>query len=229
MAIEVLSTRELSRPLMERALSKGLHIMVSPFIRTEPLENVEVQQEIELAAGLCANVVFTSANAVEAVAAQLSFQPDWEIFCLGHATANRARKFFPELKIHAGGDDASELAAIILQHEEIEEVIFFCGDRRREELPQALCKGGLAVQEIVVYHTIALPHRVKGNFAAVLFFSPSGVQSFFASNKPDPSMPVFALGPTTAAALSEVCKNPVVTAASPTPEALMNELIDYFF
>ena len=229
MSVEVLSTRELSKTLCEKAASKGIHINISAFIKTEPVENVEVQQEIEAAAALSATVAFTSSNAVEAVAAQLSFLPDWRIFCLGHATADRARALFPELKINSGGDDASELAEIIMQQEEVEEMIFFCGDRRREELPLALKNAGILVQEIIVYQTLAIPHRVKGDFSAVMFFSPSGVHSYFASNQPDPSLPLFAIGPTTAAAIHEHCGNPVIIADSPAPEAMLNELIEYFF
>jgi len=229
MSVEVLSTRELSQPLCAEAASKGIEITVSAFIKTEPVENVEVQQEIEAAAALCASVVFTSANAVESVAAQLGFEPDWRIFCLGHATAFRAQKLFPDLEIISVGENATELAEFILQQEHVEEVIFFCGDRRRAELPLTLRKAGVAVQEVIVYQTVSLPHRVKGKFSAVLFFSPSGVQSYFASNEPDVSLPLFAIGPTTAEAIRERCGNEVIVADSPTQEAMLNELIDYFF
>jgi uroporphyrinogen-III synthase len=47
------------------------------------------------------------------------------------------------------------------------------------ELPKLLKQQDVEVNEIVVYHTIPIPHKLSKITAAVLFFSPSAVESLF--------------------------------------------------
>ncbi len=155
--IEILCTRQIGQPLKDLCTSKNIFIDSISFITTEPIETVEVQQEIENALILSTPVVFTSMNAVEAVAEFLfDEQPDWRIFCIGNTTLQLAKKYFGEHKIAGTANDASELAEVILAEGDIEEVIFFCGDKRRDELPEILKKNNIEVNEIVVYETIPM-------------------------------------------------------------------------
>jgi len=165
--------------LIKDAASKKIFIEVVSFIRTEPIRSIEIKQEIEQAFMLTATVVFTSANAVEAVAAELGEQkPGWKIFCMGHATRQLAGKYFGKNLIIESADNARELAELII-HKADSEVIFFCGDQRRNELPDLLRKNNIRVKEIVVYQTIATPCKIEKKYDGILFFSPTGVQSFF--------------------------------------------------
>ena len=85
--IKILCTRSVSPEMIGSAASMGIVIDTLPFITTEPIENIEVQQEIENALLLSTTVVFTSMNAVEAVAVFLSDAvPDWRIYCIGNTT-----------------------------------------------------------------------------------------------------------------------------------------------
>ena len=91
--ITILSTRPLNKSLIKEAKEQGIYIEVVPFIETEAIQSVEVQQEIELALLESATIVFTSMNAVEAVADYvIDEQPDWEIYCMGNTT-----QLFPQL------------------------------------------------------------------------------------------------------------------------------------
>src|SRR5580692_3545081 len=93
--ITILCTKAIDEAFIKEAASKNILIDVYPFITTEPISSVEVQQEIEQAFILSATVVFTSVKAVEAVAAELDEQrPDWQIFCIGHATRQCCEKYF---------------------------------------------------------------------------------------------------------------------------------------
>jgi uroporphyrinogen-III synthase len=85
--INILCTRPLNTFLVEDAKAAGIVIDEISFIETEPIQTIEVQQEIEQALLLSATVVFTSMNAVDAVAAwQYEQQPDWNIYCIGTTT-----------------------------------------------------------------------------------------------------------------------------------------------
>ena len=62
------------------------------------------------------------------------------------------------------------------------EVIFFCGNLRRNDLPDALRQKGITVREITVYQTSLTPVTIEKEYDAVLFFSPSAAESFFSKN-----------------------------------------------
>lgn len=227
--IDILSTRELDEELLELAAERGVHIEVSPFIRIEPVESVEVQQEVEAALMMSATVIFTSANAVEAVYGFLSdVEPLWTVYCIGHATADRVTEYFPFARLAGTADSAADLAGMIIEEADTAEVIFFCGDKRRDELPEMLRGADFDVDEIVVYQTVATPHKVKKNYHAVMFFSPSGVESFFELNRLPPGTPLFAIGETTAATIRKRCDNPVMTPAEPAKDEMVNQVISYF-
>ena len=177
--IDILCTKAIDEALIKDAASKNIFIDASSFIRTEPIRSKEIKQEIEQAFMLTATVVFTSANAVEAVAAELGEQkPDWKIFCIGHATCQLAKKYFEKNLIAGSADNARELAGLII-HKADSEVIFFCGDQRRSELPDLLRKNNIRVKEIVVYQTIATPFRLKKNMKGFYSSAPPEFKVFF--------------------------------------------------
>ncbi|HKP31638.1 MAG TPA: uroporphyrinogen-III synthase, partial [Chitinophagaceae bacterium] len=113
--ISILCTRAVNDSLRSYAESEGIEFHVESFIETEPVETIEVQQEIEQAGLLSATVVFTSMNAVEAVANVLDGQiPDWEIFCIGNTTKEFVEKYFGEESLKDTAEDASLLADTIV-------------------------------------------------------------------------------------------------------------------
>jgi uroporphyrinogen-III synthase len=227
--ISILCTRPLPAWLIQEAKAAGIDIDVVAFIQTEVIQSVEVQQEIENALLLSATVVFTSMNAVEAVAAQLEGQqPDWNIYCIGTATQKLVAQYFGEAAIANTASDAAQLAELMIEEGVEDEVIFFCGDMRRDELPDMLNNAGIGVNEIVVYQTIELPHIVQEAYHGILFFSPSAVRSFFKKNKPQPATVLFAIGSTTAAAIKKLSTNKIVISDEPGKENLVQRMIAYF-
>ncbi|HEX5653930.1 MAG TPA: uroporphyrinogen-III synthase [Chitinophagaceae bacterium] len=227
--ISILSTRPLPANLVEEAESAGIRIDELSFIETEPLRSVETQQEIEQAFLQSTTVVFTSMNAVDAVAAEKEEQhPDWEIYCTGQATQQLVKHYFGEENIAGTADSAAELAELIVEESKAEEVIFFCGDQRREELPSILRNHDLEVNEIVVYHTIAVPHKINQEYQGILFFSPSAVDSFFRLNKLPSKTILFAIGKTTEAQIRKYTTNTIIRAEEPGKENLLLKAIEYF-
>jgi len=210
------------------AASKNILIDVHPFITTGSISSIEVQQEIEQALMLSATVVFTSVKGVEAVAAELDEQrPDWQIFCIGHATRQCCEKYFGEDLIAGIADNAEELADVIIDAQ-IENVIFFCGDQRRNELPGLLKKNDIVVNEIVVYETIAASQKIEKKYDGILFFSPSAVQSFFRSNQSDDQTVLFAIGNTTANEIKKYSRNKIIVSDEPEKSILLKKVADYF-
>jgi len=227
--ITILSTRPLAASVIEDAAARGVVVEVQSFIETEAIQSVEVQQEIEQVLLQSAAVVFTSMNAVEAVAAYAGEEiPDWTIYCMGQTTQQLVKKYFGEESIAGTGDNATDLAELVAEEAYTDEVIFFCGDQRRDELPQILRSNALEVTEIVVYHTIATPHTINKQYNGILFFSPSAVDSFFSVNKTAAFTTLFAIGSTTAAAIKKHSAATIITADKPGKDSLVDKAINYF-
>ena len=227
--ILLLSTRPLPGVSLAEAKRAGITVDVLSFIETEAIQSVEVQQEIEQALSQTATVAFTSMNAVEAVATYLQEEkPDWTIYCMGQTTRELVTKYFGEASLAATADNAAELAETIAEEGYTDEVIFFCGDQRRDELPDVLRGNDIDVTEITVYHTVAVPQHIKRFYHGILFFSPSAVNSFFATNKAEAATIFFAIGDTTKAAIQKHTTNTVVTGNRPGKQNLLTRAINYF-
>ncbi len=227
--IEILCTRPLPEWLIDEAAGSGISIEAQSFIETEPVQSIEVQQEIENALLQSATVVFTSVNAVEAVAAELEGQqPDWNIYCTGAATRELAKEYFGGHAVAGAAPNAAELAELIAGESITDEVIFFCGDQRRDELPSVLKEHGIDINEIVVYQTIELPHKINKFYYGILFFSPSAVRSFFKVNKISEKTVLFAIGNTTAGEIKKFSANKIIVSDEPGKENIIQKVVEYF-
>ena len=227
--IAILCTRPVNEKLVSAALQKNIVIDVLSFIETEPLETVEVQQEIEHALTLNSTIVFTSMNAVESVSHFVEGEmPDWKIYAIGYTTRQLVEKYF-DLSLLAGtADNATDLAELIIAESEGDDVIFFCGDQRREELPQILRNSNIEVDEIIVYETIPVPHKIEKKYLGILFFSPSAVESFFSVNTIATTTILFVVGNTTGEAVRKYTPNKIITADMPGKDMLVEKMIEYF-
>ena len=227
--IHILSTRPLSASLVAEAATAGIAVDQLSFIETEPIQDIATQQEIEQAYLQSATVVFTSMNAVDAVVAwQDGQQPDWVIYCMGNTTKKLLQESFGTHSVVGTANNAAELAELIAEESDAEEVIFFCGEQRRDELPAILRKKGIDVQEILVYETIHTPHKISKEYQAVLFYSPSAVSSFFSNNKVPAQTILFAIGNTTAKTIQQYCNNTIIVGKAPGKEELVRQAMEFF-
>ncbi len=227
--ITILSTRPLNEATIEAAAEEGVYIETQSFIETEAIQSVEVQQEIEQALLQSASIVFTSMNAVEAVAEYMNDEmPDWSIYCIGETTLQLVKKYFGEKSIAGTAGNATELAELIAEDGYADEVIFFCGDKRRDELPDILNSNDIEVNEIMVYHTIFTPRMINKKYNGILFFSPSAAESFFSKNKVEKQTMLFAIGSTTAAAIKKYTTASIIISDRPGKENLVEKAINYF-
>ena len=225
----ILSTRPLPASLIEKAAADNIIIETLPFINTEPVTDPALIHEIHQLSGMDIVAAFTSMNAAEAVANLLEeAAPAWKIFALGNTTRNIAEQKFPRSNIYGGGENASTLAAQVISAGNIDEVIFFCGDQRRDELPAQLQSNGIKVREVVVYKTHRQPHRLQKSYDGIMFFSPSAVASFFEANSITEDTILFAIGNTTAKTIEQYSSNKVITSDHPGKEDLLNKVIFTF-
>jgi uroporphyrinogen-III synthase len=227
--IKILSTRPLDTARIKAAGKQGVQIEELSFIETEAIQSIVVQQEIELALQESATIVFTSMNAVEAVAEYMTDeQPDWAIYCMGNTTLELVKKYFGEHSIAGTAANATELAEQIVEDAVSDMVIFFCGDQRRDELPNILQNNEIEVQEIEVYHTIPITHKIGKQYHGILFFSPSAVDSFFRNNVLPAQTILFAIGNTTATAIKKYCGNAIIIGKEPGKDFLLTTALNYF-
>jgi len=228
----VLSTKSLEPSLVEIAKQNDIEIIEQAFISIEPRRNEEIFNTIlEIAKVKKAYIVLTSANAVDALknyVAAYDGQVDWKVFCLSGKTKQAIQGVkFLEKNIIGEAKDASELANKIIESG-INEIVFFCGNKRRDELPSILENANIKVREVVLYETLDAGTKVDAQFDAILFFSPSGVHSFFSVNKLTSHAICFAIGATTAAAVAIFTNNETVVCLKPDPETMIEQVIQHF-
>ena len=153
----------------------------------------------------------------------------WKIFCIGQSTQKLVAKIFGEEKISGIADNAAELSEVILQDKEIKKVIFFCGNQRREELPQKLTAEAIEVEEIIVYETSETPQKLSRKvYDGILFFSPSAVKSLFSLNQINGQTQIFAIGKTTADAIHQHTNKDLIIAEVPSEEEMIEKVIAHF-
>jgi uroporphyrinogen-III synthase len=227
--ITILCTRPVNALLIKEAKQQGIAIDIIEFIRTEPIINAALKKQINELANQSLTIVFTSMNAVEAVRNYLDRKPsDWKIFCIGAATQKLVVEEFDGRSIVGTADSAAELAGAIIAEKNISKVAFFCGDQRRHELPQKLAENKIEVNEVEVYKTFQINEKINKKYNGILFFSPSAVESFFATNKVSPQTTLFAIGNTTASTIKKYTKNKIVLSDKHGKEDLMEKAIAYY-
>lgn len=231
---KVLSTKKLEPSLLEYAKENNIDIIEQDFISIRPIENPEIFDKITgLINDKKLNIVLTSANAVDILNSYMHvndtyYVVDWNIFCLSGKTKQAIMNALLLKKNIVGeASNATELARQIIA-KGIKEIIFFCSNIRRDELPTALRNANVKVEEIVLYETTETPTTLSHDFDAVLFFSPSGVQGFFSANELKQDCVCFAIGRTTATSIATFTQNTIVKSITPDPKEMIEEVIEHF-
>lgn len=228
-SIHILCTGPISEALLMEAAQHDIIIHEASFIETVQIKSAAIEQRIYDLAYQKITAVFTSVKAVEAVLKFIpAIKPPWKIFCTGNTTKKKVKKIFGEENICADADNAEQLAEKIVENSSVKNIVFFCGDQRRKELPVKLKNNGITIEELVVYKTVATPQVVTTPYAGILFFSPSAVKSFFSKNSITGETRLFAIGTTTADAAKFFTQQPVIISNKPGKENLVTVAIQHF-
>ncbi len=215
--MRVLSTKILPVNLRQMLLNAGVALVQTDFIQTRSIK-FELEKINEV-------LLFTSQNAVESVLqnSKIEVLKQHNAICVGVKT--KALLESHGFKVLACQDYAAELAQIIVSDFQNQSITFFAGNIRRDTLPKAMTNAGIKFDEIRAYETVLNPQKVNGNFDGILFYSPSGINSYLKHNKIENQI-CFCIGTTTAEAL-EPNKN-IVIANRPTVENTVIQCINHF-
>lgn len=225
----ILITAGVDESLLNEITAKGFVADVIPFIKTEIIQSKKIQAQIENIAQQNATIVFTSKNAVNAVAPHLqNKKPGWKIYSTANATRNLIEKLFDKDSIAGVGNNAADLAEQIIKDNKATEVYFFCGDKKRDELPSLLAKNNIVAKEIEVYTTTIIKNRIKKNYDGILFFSPGAAEGFFAVNNINNKTILFAIGNTTADEIKKHSGNKIVVSDKAEKKYLAEKMIEFF-
>jgi Uroporphyrinogen-III synthase len=226
---KILSTKVLPPELIKKSAD---HIEISEIemIQVNPIDTLDKHNEIRHWLTKDLPFIFTSANSVEIINQVLKQEHiEWTdriIYSVSGKTFDLLKYYFPKHTINTA-KNASQLAEKIVS-DKVKEIVFFCGDIRRDELPVALHKNNVRLHEVVVYQTIESPTKIEADYDGILFFSPSAVRSFFAANKLMERTVCFAIGATTANSISEYTQNKIIQSTDPDPSSMIQDVAVFF-
>lgn len=216
--MKILSTKILAEYQKKPLIEAGLELIENDFITTR-IKSFDLKNINE-------SLIFSSQNAVESILQH----PDLEklktkkVYCVGLKTKGLLADNGFEVVAYTGY--ASDLAEIITLIYKSETFTFFSGNLRRDTLPEALKEAEVIFNEINVYETTLTPHKIKNSVDAILFFSPSGVESYLKENTLKKET-CFCIGETTASALENKTKN-IIIADQPSIENVIESVIEEY-
>ena len=216
--VPILSTKVLSPSQRETLQNNYFSVIEEDFIATKN-QNFELQE-------INSNLIFTSQNAAQSVLLHPKCQElkSKNVFCVGIKTKALLEENGFNVIVYV--DYAADLAEIITLIYANESYTFFSGNLRKETLPKALKEAKIKLNEIQVYETSLTQKKIKDAVEAILFFSPSGVESYLMENKLKKEI-CFCIGETTAAALPNTVKN-IIVANQPSIEEVIEDAIAEF-
>lgn len=234
----ILSTKKIEPHLKEEMAQQGIEVTEQEFITIKPILTEKKHREV-MSCVLNpekSGIVFTSRHALINIEQDIfeettgvgRLPAQWQVFCLNGVTQDVLLKRVPQDQIIDTASSAAELAHKIIANGSFKEVVFFCSNKRRDELPDLLQKNGIAVKEVMVYETVENPVVMTGKPDGILFFSPSAANSFFSVNKLPAGILCFAIGDTTANTISRYTTNKIITSGRPAQEVLLADVKRYF-
>ena len=217
--INIVSTKKLL-PLQKQLLSDaGISVLEEDFIETK-IKNFELSKVHE-------NLIFTSQNAVQSILqhSKCDELKGKSVFCVGMKTKELLTENGFDVVAYTGY--ASDLAEIISLIYSSESFTFFSGNLRRDVIPNTLKENGITFNEIEVYETNITSKKMTSKQDGILFFSPSGVESYFKLNSIKDET-CFCIGETTAEALENKKVNNIFIAEKPSVESVITQVIEYY-
>ena len=186
----IFSTKQLTEAQLRR-FNPSIKVDSEDFIKISPnrISPLPFKKKIK-------NVVFTSKNAVESLltnisAAELQFE---NIYCAGRKTRRLIQKKIG--KVTHFENNATDLANYLVEYIEGTEVTYFHGNLSLDELPKILEKNNIVLTGIETYQTKLSAKQIEDTVKGVLFYSPSGIESYLIQNKPNKI--AYCIGETTA-------------------------------
>lgn len=204
-------------------------ITVKPHIQKKDIPSIQ-----RLISRKEATVIFTSKHAVHTLAEFISGEnvqkgfPQWNIYTISNITLKSVSLLFPNSVIQGEAGNAGGLARRIIENKTVKEVNFFCGDIRRDTIPDTVKRHGIRVNEFIIYVTIPVPHLITEEYDGYVFFSPSAVESFFSANEIQKTKACFAIGGTTASTIKGKADNKIIIAEEQDAANMIASVINFY-
>jgi len=216
--IKILSTKILSENLKEIFDDNKFDLFEHDFIKIGSL-NFELPNHD-------GSWIFTSQNAVNAVfsiskSMDLIFN---KIYCVGENTKSILSK--KGQKVVKNSKNSSKLANFISKNAKNEKFIFCRSDIKNDNFTDFFKKEKIDLKEIVVYNNQPNSITLNDKFEAIMFYSPSGINSFLKNNKLDSSYCI-CIGDTTASYAKNYSSN-VVSCKTPSIKHVIKKTIKLF-
>jgi uroporphyrinogen-III synthase len=217
--INIVSTKKLLPNQKQLLLDDNISVIEEDFIETK-IKNFELSKIND-------NLIFTSLNAVQSILQH----PKWDelksknVFAVGMKTKDLLAENGFNVVAYTGY--AADLAEIISLIYNKESYTFFSGNLRREVLPNTLKENGITFNETEVYETNITSKKIKSKLDGILFFSPSGVESYLKMNTIKDEM-CFCIGETTAESLENKKIKNFIIADKPSVENVISDVLEYY-
>jgi len=158
--------------------------------------------------------VFSSQNAVRSFLANITAkQYDKPILCVGEKTKSLLEE--NGQKVIKTAHNMLELVNFIQKTMKNEHFLHICGNRKLADFAAGMQKTGISYTEVTAYHTHLVSRVQTPEPQGLLFYSPSGVESYLQTNSIGASW-CFCIGETTATAVRPLTEHLTV---SPKPDA----------
>lgn len=216
--ISLLSTKKLSPQESAIFSTPFFHLLEEDFISIELLD-FDLKAETDM-------LLFTSKNAVLSVLQneKIALLKQKNCICVGEKTKELLVK--NGFKVLDFAHYADDLVQIISEKYSHFSFSFFCGNLRRDVLPDFFKKNQIKFEEIQVYGNKLTPYKITEPMDAILFFSPSGVMSYLKENKLESQL-CFCIGKTTAEALQPYTDK-IILSKKPTISSVLEEVVGFY-
>ncbi len=198
---KVLCLKKLTPPRIQRGKNHGFTLEHTEVIQTLPEYN---SYEVSVSLKTTNNYVFSSLNSVSSITKILkgTSMIHKKIFCVG----SRVASFFEgKVKSIHQVNSVSELTEEALKSGETE-FVWFHGNKSDMALVEEFEQHEMTLTSQIVYRTEVTEPKIEDleQYQALLFFSPSGIDSFNSHNYIPEHAVVAAIGKTTALAINEM-------------------------
>ena len=212
----ILSTKTLPSLLRERIVQNDLAYLEYNAIRILPVD-FEITTPVDY-------VIFSSQNATKAVLNKTHLFRGAQVLCVGE----RSEKLLLEKNIKPlkTSQNMSNLIDFIQKLDKNSHFLHYCGNQRLPILAHKMKEWKCDFREVVVYQTELTNTKIEAAPNAILFFSPSGVESHENQNDITDAH-CFCIGNTTATAFKQRPKS-IQIVQNANMEQLVAKAIHYF-
>ncbi|WP_435577406.1 uroporphyrinogen-III synthase [Gilvibacter sp.] len=170
--MRLLSTKILTDEQQARLQAAGYDVSHYDSLSIELL-TFEIPEQAE-------HCIFSSQNAAKAFINNDSAIKQRSVYCVGEKAALLLEE--NGQKVIEIGQNAADLAQKIIKNHKNIPFYYFSGNLRRPEMPQLLAQNQVVFHEVPAYETRLNYPEFEQQFETVLFFSPTGVQSYHKNN-----------------------------------------------